>query len=123
MRKQLLTDEDNFIEIKDKAKTRFKKIVADFVEEARFKYTIPPWKGDLEELIVRKVSDQLLRIRGTLYEVDDRGMVNIPVVFNYGPFALKYIRYQHKVNKNQENIKKTLEFFQNQRASKAAVGQ
>jgi len=122
MRKQLLSEEDNFVEIKAKAKDRFKKIVADFVEEARFKYTIPPWKGDLEELIVREVSAQLLRIRGNLYNVDDRGMVNIPVVFNYGPFALKYIRYQHKVNKNQENIRKTLEFFQNQRASKAAVG-
>ncbi|TNF31450.1 MAG: hypothetical protein EP319_02190 [Deltaproteobacteria bacterium] len=123
MRKQLLNDDDNFLEVKEKAHQRFKSIVADFVEEARFKFSIPPWKGDLEELIVREVSSQLLRIRGKLYEVDDRGMVNIPVVFNYGPFALKYIRYQHKVNKNQENIKKTLEFFQNQRASKAALGQ
>jgi Fe-S cluster biosynthesis and repair protein YggX len=122
MRKQLLSDEDNFLEINAKAKARFKKIVVDFIEEARFKFTIPPWKGDLAELIVRKLSDQLLRIRSNLYKVDDRGMVNIPVVFNYGPFALKYIRYQHKVNKNQENIKKTLEFFQNQRTSKAAIG-
>ncbi len=123
MRKQLLNDDDNFMEVKEKAHQRFKKIVADFVEEARFKFTIPPWKGDLEELIVREVSSQLLRIRGNLYDVDDRGMVNIPIVFNYGPFALKYIRYQHKVNKNQENIKKTFEFFQNQRASKASLGQ
>ncbi|MCO4794761.1 MAG: hypothetical protein KC493_13665 [Bacteriovoracaceae bacterium] len=116
-RKQLHSDEDDYLELRAKAKKRFKSLVTDFVEEARFKFSIPPWKGDIEELIVREVFSQILRIRGTLYEVDDRGMVNIPIVFNYGPFALKYIRYQHKVNKNQEKIRKTLEFFQNQRAA------
>lgn len=118
-RRQMLSSEDNFLELREKAKERFKLIVADYVEEARFKFSIPPWKGDLEELIVREVLSQLSTFKGDLFEMDDRGIATIPVVFNYGPFALRYIHYLHKVNENQEDIKKGLETFQNEQRAAA----
>ena len=48
MRKQLLSDEDNFLEINAKAKARFKKIVVDFIEEADLNSLFHPGKGILQ---------------------------------------------------------------------------
>lgn len=81
---------------------RFKAQISKDVQDARAKFLIPPWKGDLEQLIAGELTEQMLSIADRNFKVGDHGFLAIPVELNYGVFALKYINHQKSVQNSRE---------------------
>ena len=69
------------------------------VAKAREKFIIPPWRGDLEELIANEITSQIMETPEKFLELGTLGMRPIEVEINYGLFALKYINHQFNVRK------------------------
>ncbi len=92
-------------EQKDVIVAFLKNHVAEQIEGERKKFIIPPWKGDLDGIIVRELLDQLVSYRGNFFTERDRSLVTIPVVFNYAPFALRYIANEFLIEKQKEKAK------------------
>ena len=81
-----------------KMKIRIKPIV----DNIRTKFPTPPWDGDLDIIIRDEILEQLALYRGTFFDRDEPGIVTIPVVINFAPYALKYLRYEYNVEQNQK---------------------
>lgn len=96
------TDERNRI------KNRLKMHLIKPVQEAREKFLIPPWKGELEGIIVYELSSQILDIPEKLLTFEEPGMHLIEIEVNYGVFALKYLNHQLNVQKSQTKSSDTL---------------
>jgi hypothetical protein len=80
---------------------RFLIEVKEHVDRAQKKFVLAPWHKGLDKLIVRKLLEQIDNFDGPVFR-DKKGTYNIPVVFNYGQYALKYLNYQHLAKKNVE---------------------
>ncbi len=80
---------------------RFKAQITSDVQSARNKFLIPPWKGDLEQLIVSELTDEMLSVADRNFKMDGPGFMPIPIELNYGVFALKYINHQKTVQQNR----------------------
>ena len=87
---------------KTRLKNRFKMQLTKDVEDARSKFIIPPWKGDLEELIANEITSQIMDTPEKFLDFSGAGLRPIEVEINYGPFALKYINHQLNVKNNRE---------------------
>jgi hypothetical protein len=87
----------------------FKKTIATDVERARESFEIPPWKGDLEGLVVSELIEQITRYRGPFFARHEKGMEEIHVQFRYGLFALRYIRFQHEIEREEGKRRQLLE--------------
>ena len=84
---------------KEKIVSRFKQEIAEGVQKARSKFRLPPWKGDLEKIIVEELLEQLVLFNGLPFK-GEQGLASIPIKLNFAPLALRYIRYQYKVKQN-----------------------
>jgi len=93
---------------KIRLKNRFKIQFSNEVKLAKEKLLIPPWKGDLEELMVNELTSQILDTPDKYLPLDSPGMTKIDVEINYGVFALKYLTHQYKVQKKREENLKNL---------------
>ncbi len=83
---------------------RLKKQMTSDVQSAREKFLIPPWKGDLEQLIAKELTEQMLSLADSHFKIADTGFLPIPIEINYGVFALKYINHQKSIlNGRQKN--------------------
>ncbi|MBC7538334.1 MAG: hypothetical protein H7281_05910 [Bacteriovorax sp.] len=82
---------------KDRLLKRFKIQMTKDITQARDKFIIPPWKGDLESLIATELSEQLMLISDSNFKMPTSGFEPINVELNYGIFALKYINHQKTV--------------------------
>ena len=78
----------------------FRTIVQDQFANVLASFETPPWKGDLEGLVMQEVLEQITRYEGRFFE-DEKGFAEIPVVLNYGPFALKYLREKYQAQQNE----------------------
>lgn len=87
---------------KTRLKNRFKLQVTKDVQNAREKFIIPPWKGDLEGLIVNELTAQILDTPEKLLNFSGTGTYEVGVEINYGLFALKYLNHQLNVQKSQD---------------------
>lgn len=76
----------------------FKNNILNQVRSAKKKFIIPPWKKDLEKLIVLELLDQLSTYVGPYFDFLTEDTINIPISFNYGPFALKYFHYRFRAH-------------------------
>lgn len=90
---------------------RFKGYIKKDVEQARSKLSIPPWRGDIEEIIAVELLEQFSSFLGN-WDYPDEGFTTIPISLHYGPFALRLMRYRHLVNERakslvKDDIKKT----------------
>jgi hypothetical protein len=81
---------------------RFKLQLMRDVANAREKFIIPPWKGDLEALIAAEITSQIEEVANKNFKIPSTGIEVIPVELNYGIFALKYINHQKITLKNSE---------------------
>jgi len=95
---------ENTKEEKTRLANRFKLQITKDVQDAREKFLIPPWKGDLEGIIVNELTAQILEKPEKLMKFDSEGMQDIAVEINYGVFALKYINHQLNVLKSRKNL-------------------
>lgn len=84
---------------------KFKSYIKKDVADARARLEIPPWKGDIEEIIVNELLEQFSKYRGD-WELPKVGFTSIPVHLHYGPFALRLMRYRHLVNKREKSLTK-----------------
>ena len=84
-------------------KKRFKMQLTKDITNAREKFIIPPWRGDLEELIANEISLQILETPEKFLNLGVSGLRPIEVEINYGLFALKYINHQFNVRKTRLN--------------------
>jgi len=82
-------------------KEKFKFQIKDSLQEARSKFIIPPWKGDLEEIIVSELTEQIIQGSEKFYSFQSTGFRVIPIDFYYGIFALKYLNHQFDIKKAQ----------------------
>lgn len=80
---------------------RFKLQMTKDLAEAREKFIIPPWKGDLESLIASELTEQLLLTSDKDFLMSQEGFERINVQLNYGLFALKYINHQKTVQNSR----------------------
>lgn len=87
---------------RQRLKNRFKLQITKDVQGAREKFIIPPWKGDLEGLIVNEMTSQILDTPEKFLNFEGSGTREIEVEINYGVFALKYLNHQLNVQKSQE---------------------
>ncbi|MCB9060912.1 MAG: hypothetical protein H6622_05285 [Halobacteriovoraceae bacterium] len=87
---------------------RLKIKIEDALKEVHNKFLIKPWHGDISDLLVDELLVQLSNYKGEYFLVDVNEMYQIPIHFNFGPFALKYIRYEyfHIPNKISGKLKK-----------------
>jgi hypothetical protein len=86
---------------KDRLLKRLKIQLTKDVNDAREKFIIPPWKGDLEGLIAQELSEQIIIISDRDFKIDESGFEPINIELNYGVFALKYINHQKTVKNSQ----------------------
>jgi hypothetical protein len=87
---------------KERLLRRFKMQLTKDVNEAREKFLIPPWKGDLEGLIAGELSEQIMSVSDRSYKMETSGFLPVPIELNYGVFALKYINHQKTVQSSQQ---------------------
>ena len=73
---------------------RFKLQISKDLNDAREKFIIPPWKGDLESLIANELAEELIQVPDKYFTLDKKGVALVNVEVNYGLFALKYINHQ-----------------------------
>lgn len=89
-------------EEKLRLKKRFKMQMTKDISSARDKFIIPPWRGDLEELIANEITSQIIEAPEKFLDLSAPGLRPIEVEINYGLFALKYINHQLNVKKARE---------------------
>jgi hypothetical protein len=70
--------------------------IAPQLEKNKSKFIVPPWQGDLAQLIANDLVSQMSAYSGDYFFTVDNSSLKIPVIFRYGVFALKYINYRFK---------------------------
>jgi hypothetical protein len=90
---------------------KMKHRIKPSVERVRKKFPVPPWEGDLDVIIRNEILNQIADYEGSYFEDNDSGMVNIPIVINFAPYALKYLRYEYRVKENQRKSKEQDKLF------------
>lgn len=118
IQKQLLNIDPRINNIKQKLEDRLNIIVKPFVEVVRKKIRIPPWRGELSRVISKELIEQITLKLDNTYHLGESGHQVIPIEFYYGPFALKYIRYQYEVKKNEWRTKKREKDFRRKEIAK-----
>ena len=56
------------------------------------------WNDEFSRLIVQELVGQIMAYNGPLFDSFQEQMLTVPVKFNYGVFALSYLRYRADVN-------------------------
>lgn len=84
---------------------RFKGYIKKDVERARSKFILPPWRGDIEEIIAVELLEQFSKFLGN-WDYPGEGFTTIPVNLHYGPFALRLMRYRHLVDERAKSLTK-----------------
>ncbi|MBG07227.1 MAG: hypothetical protein CME68_00575 [Halobacteriovoraceae bacterium] len=72
--------------------------IKDQIISKRNLWKLPPWRKNLEVLIVRELLRQLEAYRGDFFEKDHPKILSLPIDFYYGIYALRYMHYKHRVS-------------------------
>lgn len=84
-------------------KTWMKKLeqtIEDQIAASQQKLLFAPWAKGLPRLVAVEVYRQLEHYEGFIFSSLETGDVAVPVVMNYAPFALKYIKELHRAKKS-----------------------
>jgi len=63
------------------------------------------WNKDFSRIMAEELINQVLVHKGTLFDNYGREILEVPVEFNYGLFALSYLRYRADVNADRLKFK------------------
>ncbi len=88
---------------KNKEEYLIKKIrenIFDQIEYSKNKLILPPWKGDLAQLVAYEIYQQVAN-KSARIEYGEVGLKSIPIKIYYAPFALKYLNNQFKANESR----------------------
>ncbi len=86
--------------------TRFKNYIKKDVQSARAKLVIPPWRGDIEEIIAVELLEQFSKYDGP-WDYPKEGFAAVPVHLHYGAFALRFMHYRHQVQKRLQELSRS----------------
>lgn len=87
--------------IDEEGRTKFRDEIAKYIDlqlkekEKYFRQTM--WNQEFSRLIVQELVGQILAYKGPMFESYQDELLKIPVKFNYGVFALSYLRYRADV--------------------------
>ena len=90
---------------------RMKIHIKPLVEEIREKFPVAPWDGGLDVIIRNEILDQIADFQGDYFSKELSGVMKIPVVINFAPYALKYLRYEYRVKENQKKTARQDKLF------------
>ena len=90
---------------------KMKHRIKPLVETVKAKFPVSPWEGNLDVIIRNEILNQIADYHGNYFEVNTTGSINIPVVINFAPYALKYLRYEYRVKENQRKSKRQDKLF------------
>jgi hypothetical protein len=62
------------------------------------------WNDQFPRLVSHELLEQVLRYEGDAFESYKDEMINVPVTFSYGVFALNYLRYRSDVQKGRLKV-------------------
>ena len=85
-------------------KNVFKKHIEEPVNKAQRDFRISIWKGDLSELIVGELLEQLSLYSGKFFNNDRTGKIKVPIYIGLAPFALKYIHRESQILLNSKKL-------------------
>jgi hypothetical protein len=88
------------IDQREKLLSVLRRTISGQVEQAKKLFVLAPWTSDLETLIVEQLIDQLENYQGQVFNDRKPDLMEIPVVFYYGNFALKYLQYRFQTQKD-----------------------
>ena len=101
------------------------------VDLANDKFRVSPWTEQFKMVVAKEILLQMELYKGDYFESENiqKEWVKIPIILNYGPFALKYLDYEHRLNiskdknyyKNNKE-KKILEISLEKKAEKDSAG-
>ncbi|MBY0515472.1 MAG: hypothetical protein K2P81_01085 [Bacteriovoracaceae bacterium] len=90
------------------AREEFVDKVAEFLKpqvEAKKKFFPTPLFGEgLEQLLALELIEQVLLYQGSLFDTFEEKMINVPVRFHYGMFALSYMRYKAQIKAKHKTL-------------------
>ena len=72
--------------------------IRDQIISKKALWKLPPWRKNLEVLIVRELLKQLQGYRGDFFETDHPKILSLPIEFYYGMYALRYMNYKHRAS-------------------------
>lgn len=87
--------------IDEEGRTKFRNELARYIDlqlkEKEKYFRQKMWNEDFSRLIVQELVAQILIYKGPMFDSYQDEMLKIPVKFNYGVFALSYLRYRADV--------------------------
>jgi hypothetical protein len=78
---------------------RIERTIKEQIATSQKKLKYAPWAKGLPRLIAVEVYRQLEYYENFVFNGTDKGDINIPIMMNYAPFALKYMQELHRANK------------------------
>ena len=72
--------------------------IKDQIVSKKTLWKLPPWRKNLEVLIVRELLKQLEGYRGDFFETEAPKILSLPIDFYYGIYALRYMHYKHRIS-------------------------
>lgn len=82
------------------------------IDSVRDKFRISPWTDQFKATVAKEILFQMELYKGDYFESTDTNIqkewMKIPVILNYGPYALKYLNYEHLLSsaKDKDYFKK-----------------
>jgi hypothetical protein len=103
-RKQWFSDGADLSKRREEVIERLQKKLEPQFNQARDYFRVPPWTQPIESLAAREIAQQIgLQAQDSFFtQGASPAMVTIPIEINFGLFALRYMRYRHQINQNQE---------------------
>lgn len=95
--------------LKDEFSNYYLKIqLTSQLDKLESKFAIKPWNRGIKGIILKEILTQLIEYNGNHFNTYNDEVMNIPVHFHYGIFALKYLNF--KLNGLKKNQKEMLNF-------------
>ncbi len=84
-----------------------KRVVQQIISHrkaAQSKLRFPLWSDRIDKILAKELIEQLTRYKGKPYNARKKDTFSVPVTFFVGPFALKYLNYKYKVDKEEKKL-------------------
>ncbi|MGB0454227.1 MAG: hypothetical protein ACPGJV_10995 [Bacteriovoracaceae bacterium] len=75
---------------------RIEKAIEDQVLKAQDKLAFTPWRDQISKLIAKELVNQISLYPKSPYRNGDNQFIQVPITFNYAPFALKYMNDRYR---------------------------
>ena len=81
---------------REKALRILQQQIEDQVAVMSRRFIIAPWEGNIAGIIAQEIFIQLAQYKGNLSLHPGKTQIKIPIHFEYGPFALKYLHFKRR---------------------------